>query len=96
MAGLRKSQTERDKKRQAHPVKERKQNNLEFLLISVRRVDRSCGRRVLPRTLSGDSAKRDTEVRVSGTDVLSISGDLRPRDYTVVAKSLRILLTELG
>ncbi|KAF3516413.1 hypothetical protein DY000_02061473 [Brassica cretica] len=59
-------------------------------------MNRSCGRRVLPRTLSGDSAKRDTEVRVSGTDVLSISGDLRPRDYPVVAKSLRILLTELG
>ncbi|WZY78703.1 hypothetical protein YC2023_025087 [Brassica napus] len=31
MAGLRKSQTERDKRRQAHPVKERKQNNLEFV-----------------------------------------------------------------
>ncbi|WZY93420.1 hypothetical protein YC2023_065749 [Brassica napus] len=59
-------------------------------------MDRNCGRLVLPRTLSGDSAKRDTEVRVSGTDVLSISGDLRPRDYPVVAKSLRILLTELG
>ncbi|KAH0886439.1 hypothetical protein HID58_062535, partial [Brassica napus] len=31
MAGLRKSQTERGKRRQAHPVKERKQNNLEFV-----------------------------------------------------------------
>ncbi|WZZ13792.1 hypothetical protein YC2023_106881 [Brassica napus] len=59
-------------------------------------MDRSCGRCVLPRTLSGDSAKRDTEVRVSGTGVLSISGDLRPLDYPMVAKSLRILLTELG
>ncbi|KAF3504434.1 hypothetical protein F2Q69_00045499 [Brassica cretica] len=59
-------------------------------------MNRSCGRPVLPRALSGDSGKRDTEVRVSGTDVLSISGDLRPRDYLVVAKSLRILLTELG
>ncbi|KAF3530887.1 hypothetical protein DY000_02043297 [Brassica cretica] len=52
MAGLRKSQTERDKRRQAHPVKERKQNNLEFV------TDHSLGnsiedqRKLDPRILS--------------------------------------------
>ncbi|KAG2277913.1 hypothetical protein Bca4012_088719 [Brassica carinata] len=42
-------------------------------------MDRSCGRRVLPRTLSGDSAKRDTE-SLAG---LGRPGSVKSRDLQV-------------